>query len=66
LEIRGEALNAANTPHFNNPGSNVSSMILNPDGTVRSTNGYTEITSVSTRREGIDERLFRIGVHVRF
>ena len=66
LEIRAEALNATNTPHFNNPGSNVSSMVLNSDGTVRSLNGYTEITSVNTRREGLDERMFRLGLHVRF
>jgi hypothetical protein len=66
LEIRGEALNATNTPHFNNPGSNVDSLIRNPDGSIKSLNGFTEITSTTTRREGIDERLFRVGLHIRF
>ncbi len=66
LEIRGEALNATNTPHFNNPGTNVDNLIRNADGSVRSLNGFTEITSTSTRREGIDERLFRVGLHLRF
>jgi hypothetical protein len=66
LEFRAEGLNATNTPHFNNPSTNVSSMTLNSDGSVRSLNGYTTITSINTRREGIDERLFRIGLHLRF
>jgi hypothetical protein len=66
LEIRGEALNATNTPHFSNPGANVDNLQKNADGTVRSLGGFTEITSVNTRREGIDERVFRVGLHVRF
>jgi hypothetical protein len=66
LERRAEALNATNTPHFNNPGANVDSLQRNADGSVRSLSGFTEITSTSTRREGLDERLFRIGLHVRF
>ena len=66
LEIRGEALNATNTPHFNNPGANVDNLLRNADGSVRSLGGFTEITSTSTRREGIDERIFRVGMHVRF
>jgi len=66
LQIRGEALNATNTPHFNNPGANVDNLQKNVDGSIRSLGGFTEITSVNTRREGIDERVFRIGLHIRF
>jgi hypothetical protein len=66
LEIRGEGLNATNTPHFSNPGANVDNVIRNPDGSIKSTNGFGEITSVNTRREGIDERVLRIGMLVRF
>jgi hypothetical protein len=66
LEIRGDALNATNTPHFSNPGANVDNLLRNADGSVRSLNGFTEITSTTTRREGIDERIFRVGLHVRF
>jgi hypothetical protein len=36
VQFRGEALNATNTPHFANPGANVSNLVLNTDGTVRS------------------------------
>ena len=66
LEIRGEALNATNTPHFNNPGANVDNLLRNADGSIRSLGGFTEITSTTTRREGIDERIFRVGLHIRF
>jgi hypothetical protein len=67
LQFRGEALNLTNTPHFSNPASNVSSLVLNPDGTVRSLGGYTVITSTTgVGREGIDERMFRLGLRVTF
>ena len=67
VQVRAEALNATNTPHFNNPGGNVSNLQLNADGTIRSLGGYTEITSTTgTGREGVDERVFRLGMRVRF
>jgi hypothetical protein len=67
VQVRAEALNATNTPHFSNPGSNVSNLQLNPDGSIRNLAGYTEITSTTgTGREGIDERVFRLGLRVRF
>lgn len=69
LQFRAEALNATNTPHFSNPGANVSNLQLNPDGSIRSLNGYTEITSVNANgngREGIDERFFRLGLRLSF
>ena len=34
LQLRVEVFNATNTPHFSNPGSNRSSLQLNPDGTI--------------------------------
>jgi Carboxypeptidase regulatory-like domain/TonB dependent receptor len=61
LQFRAEAFNATNTPHFNNPGANVSNMRLNPDGTVNSLGGYTEITSAKP-----DERQVRLGIRVAF
>jgi hypothetical protein len=62
-QFRAEAFNFTNTPHFANPGTNVSSMTLNPNGTIRDLGGYTEITSTnSLAREGIDERQFRFGI----
>ena len=61
VQFRAEAFNATNTPHFNNPGANVSSMRLNADGTVNSLGGYTEITGAKP-----DERQVRLGVRVAF
>jgi hypothetical protein len=55
VQIRFEAFNVTNTPHFNNPGGNVSNLQLNPDGTVRNLNGYTEVTT------SFGERQLRIG-----
>ncbi len=65
LQFRAEAFNFSNTPHFANPGANVSNMTLNPDGSVRSLAGYTEITNtINLGRDGIDERQFRLGLRL--
>ena len=67
MQFRGEALNLTNTPHFSNPSSNASNLVLNSDGSVRSLGGYTVITSTTgVGREGIDERMFRVGLRVTF
>ena len=67
LEFRAEAFNATNTPHFGNPGANVSNMVLNPNGSIRSLGGYTEITTVKAKgRDGIDEKMFRFGIRLSF
>jgi hypothetical protein len=67
VQFRGEALNATNTPHFANPSANVSNLVLNNDGTIRSLGGYTTITSTTgVGREGVDERMFRVGVRITF
>lgn len=62
LQFRFEAFNMLDTPRFNNPGSNVSSLRLNPDGTIRDLNGFTEITSVA----GGSERQLRLGIRFGF
>ncbi|MBI3470308.1 MAG: TonB-dependent receptor, partial [Candidatus Solibacter usitatus] len=67
LEFRLEAFNFTNTPHFNNPGTNVSS--FNPEITdpLRRYGGFTEITGTTgIGRDGIDERQFRIGIRISF
>ncbi|MBI3469925.1 MAG: TonB-dependent receptor, partial [Candidatus Solibacter usitatus] len=66
-QFRAEAFNITNTPHFGGPGTNVSSLQLNADGSIRNLNGYTVITGVqNTGREGVDERMFRFALRVRF
>ena len=44
VQLRFEGWNITNTPQFNNPGSNRSSLQLNPDGSIRNLNGFTEVT----------------------
>jgi hypothetical protein len=67
VQFRAEAFNITNTPHFAGPGSNVSSMQLNADGSLRNLNGYTVINGVqNTGREGVDERMFRFALRVTF
>jgi hypothetical protein len=58
LQVRFEAFNVLNTPHFNNPGGNVSNLQLNADGTVRNLNGFSEVTS------SFGERQMRFGVRL--
>jgi hypothetical protein len=61
MQFRAEAFNALNTPHFNNPGGNVSNMRLNPDGSVNTLGGFAEITSAQAT-----ERQVRLGIRVAF
>jgi hypothetical protein len=61
LQFRAEAFNATNTPHFNNPATNVSNAIFGSNGSITRTNGYTEITSAQT-----DQRQLRFGLRVSF
>ncbi len=63
LQLRVEVFNVANTPHFGNPGANRSSLQLNPDGTIRNLNGYTEITSTTGSKS---ERQVRLGIRLGF
>jgi hypothetical protein len=61
IQFRAEAFNATNTPHFNNPGANVSNAVFNPDGSINKLNGYTEITSALP-----DQRQLRFGLRLSF
>ena len=63
VQLRLEVFNVTNTPHFGNPGSNRSSLQLNPDGTIRNLNGYTEIRSTTGSKS---ERQMRVGVRLGF
>ncbi len=67
VEFRAEAFNFTNTPHFANPGTNVSDFNPNVADPRLRFRGYTEVTGIAnTGREGIDERLFRLGLRVSF
>ena len=63
LQFRAESFNFTNTPKFNNPGSNVSNLQLNADGTIRNLNGFTEVTGT---RADFPERQFRFGLRIGF
>jgi hypothetical protein len=58
VQFRFEAFNVLNRTHLNNPGGNVSNLQLNPDGTIRNLNGFSEITSAS------GERQLRVGLRL--
>jgi hypothetical protein len=51
LQFRAEAFNLTNTAQFGQPGATVTSATFNPDGSVKSLNGYTQITSASNERQ---------------
>jgi hypothetical protein len=70
VQLRAEVFNLTNTPHFDIPGGtnrNVSNLQLNADGTVRNLGGFSSITSTANSgRDGIDERVLRIGLRFGF
>jgi hypothetical protein len=61
LQFKAESFNFTNTPHFNNPGANTSSLSLNSDGSIRSTGNFMAVTSARS-----DERQFRFGLRLSF
>jgi hypothetical protein len=65
-QIRAEALNATNTPHFSNPSANVSNRQLNSDGTLKSLGGFSQITSAQLLGRLIDQRYFRFAFRINF
>jgi hypothetical protein len=67
LQARAEIFNLTNTPHFANPNANVSNLVLNADGTVRNLGGFSSITTTANSgRDGIDERVVRLGMRLGF
>jgi len=67
FEFRADAFNLTNTPHFSNPGGNVSNLVLNPDGTVKNLAGFAQVTSVAnTGRDAGDQRDIRFSLRIGF
>ena len=64
LQIRADSFNVMNHAHFANPGTTLSNMKLNPDGSVNSLNGYDTITSTAPLGRTLDQRYFRFGGHI--
>jgi len=65
VQIRAEAMNATNTPHFSNPNANRSLMTLNPDGTYK-LNGFTQITQPQLLGRLIDQRYLQFAARITF
>ena len=66
MQIRAEALNLSNTPHFANPGNNVSNASFNADGTVRSLGGFGVVTQTAPLGRTIDQRFLRFALRLAF
>jgi len=66
LQFRFESFNFLNTPHFGLPSTNVSNMVLNPDGTVKNLGGYSTITSTQNLGRDFDERHIQFDLRLSF
>jgi hypothetical protein len=67
VQFRMEIFNLTNTAHFPNPsGTNVSSVVYNTDGSIRSLNGFGSITGTNNVGREYDERYIRLGVRLSF
>lgn len=66
MEFKAECFNISNTPKFSNPSGNVASMSLNSDGSIRTLNNYSSITSTLGGLSTPSERQFRFGLRLAF
>jgi hypothetical protein len=66
VQARAESFNLTNTPHFANPGATASNLQLNSDGSIKSLNGFSQITSTTPLGRLIDPRYFRFGLRFQF
>jgi hypothetical protein len=68
LQFRADAQNVSNTRHFSVPGSSVSNLVLNPNGTVNNLGGFAQITSVRdiNGQGGVDARQIMLTMRLSF
>ena len=67
LQLKVDVFNLFNRPTFANPGNlNVSNLLLNPDGSVLSLNGFGVINSTQSSGREYAERYVRIGLRMGF
>jgi hypothetical protein len=61
MQIRADAINATNTPHFANPGANVSNYV-----SPTNLGGFSQITGTQNPSRLLDQRYFRFGIRFLF
>jgi hypothetical protein len=65
-QFRMEVFNTTNTPHFQDPGNDVSSVQYDDNGNITNLNGFGQITGTTTISRPVDERNVRFGVKILF
>jgi len=65
-QLKIEGFNITNTPHFGTPGSNVSNLVLNADGTVKDLGGFGVISDTLNVGREFSERYVRVGIRMAF
>jgi hypothetical protein len=65
-QFRMEVFNTTNTPHFQDPGNDVSSVQYDGSGNITNLNGFGQITGTTTISRPVDERNVRFGVKLLF
>ena len=66
VQFRMEVFNTTNTPHFQDPGNDVSSVQYDGNGNITNLNGFGQITGTTTISRPVDERNVRFGVKLLF
>jgi hypothetical protein len=66
LQLRAEGFNVTNTVHYANPAANISNVVFNPDGSIKSLFGVGGITDVVRTGRQYDEREWRLGLRFGF
>jgi hypothetical protein len=61
MQIRADSINVSNTPHFANPGANVSNYV-----SPTNLGGFSQITATQNPSRLLDQRYFRFGLRFMF